>query len=106
MEDKRSKDNETINKIFMDVAYDLLQPLIDSGVISITMELEFDNQQRIKQVNNLLVDGRPQIPSMNSIELANKRVADILKLPTMYRIKTLTLTLSNGKTNALPTYLY
>ncbi|HYC79677.1 MAG TPA: hypothetical protein VEC17_01470 [Candidatus Binatia bacterium] len=102
-------DNQQANEIATNTFFEIGRALfngVSNQPADVSAEIEFDGQQRASKFANVLVDGMPVIPSAETITAINEKAAELLNLPEMYKIKSLTVTATkSGQLNCVPTYL-
>jgi|GEM_PF-3581655 len=100
--------NLEMNQLFADLAV-MLYRNVAGGEIGIEVKgaLEFDAQQRISNLKNIMANGQPIVPEPSLIEAMNKRIITTLSvLPEIYTLRRLELYINaDGSYGATPTYL-
>ena len=105
MENKKQI-NESISKIFLDIG-EILYKGLSENITAVNLEtvLEFDDLQRVSNFKPVIINGKPKIILPGIIADINKKALDILKLPKMFNIKSLSIKINGGKYDIKPTYI-
>jgi hypothetical protein len=98
--------NEAINQIIQSLVSRLYSAMTTKDGQTFSAFLEFDDQQRISQINNPLVNGEIKTPDFKLIEELNRICEKINSLPDMYKLKSLDVAVSADlQVKMIPTYL-
>ena len=94
-----------LGPLFIDVASVFYQSLSASGgTDDVSAVLEFDKQQRVINIKNPTVNGKPKVPNLKSLEVINKLTTQIYGLSEINHLKELAISVVDGHVSANPTY--
>lgn len=106
---KKSPSNHAFDTamLFVQIGAELYEGIgLADGSSTVTASLEFDDQQRVNNISNPLVDGIPKIPPSETIEAINNLAAPLASLPENQRVKALEIEIENGQINTNAKYLH
>lgn len=92
-----------LGPLYTELATELYYGIGAADTMVLTATLEFDNEQRIASVKNPTVNGYTELPKPETIEKLNIIAAPLRSLPRMYQLKSLEVSLRDGRisTNAI-----
>ncbi len=98
-------ESEVANGIFAELANLIYSRLTEEEGAEVSIELEFDDMQRITKIHNALpVDGL-KTPTADDFAILNQAASEILKLSDIYKLKSLHIEIKDGCFGVNPTYL-
>ncbi|MFZ1801517.1 MAG: hypothetical protein WBP14_03800 [Candidatus Saccharimonas aalborgensis] len=106
---KKSPSNHAFDTatLFAQIGAELYEGIgLADGSSTVTALLEFDEQQRVSNIKNPLVDGTPKIPPFETIEAINNLAAPLASLPENQRVRALEIEIENGQVNINAKYLH
>lgn len=105
---KKVPDDHAINfvTLFVRIGAELYEGIgVPDGSSTVTALLEFDDQQRVNNIKNPLVDGVPKIPPFETIENINNLAAPLASLADNQKLRALNIEIENGQVNTKAEYL-
>lgn len=98
--------NQDINVIFSELANIVYVSLGAGDNVDIDVLLQFDDLQRVTGLQNMTVGNDLKSPTAEDFASLNDKASEILKLPEIYKLKTLHIEIKDGNFISIPTYVH
>lgn len=99
---QQSSDDQA--KMFLELAEALYEESADEEGVPLRATIDFDDAQRIKEIQGVYVDDQPRIIGADAIERLNKIAEQIQKMSDGHDLSRLQIVVQNGEADIVPTY--
>lgn len=93
-------------EFFIEVASELYRGIgTPDGQAEVTATIEFDQQQRVSNILNPMVNGTPKIPPFQTVEKISEMTSNKLRnAPANYQVKSLYVKIKGGEVDTQAKY--
>lgn len=97
---------QNLAPFFIEVASELYRGIgAPNGQSEVSATIEFDQQQRVGNIRNPLVDGKPKIPPFQAVEkISDMMSSKFRNAPNNYKVKSLEVSIKSGDVNTQAQY--